>query len=396
MKILFDNEKFTTDAHGGIVRYFTELMRHYETMPDVQYDMPIARSNTEYLRGLPRFAHVRPILLAYTDFLKRFRSFAGKDALYRLWCRFNGLARENQATFSTGALAKDRIRRAASQPITMPDFLRLHPIGKPYVLTIYDMIHELHLSKLALFLLSIPLSSSTSESWRKKPAVLSRFPKAPSSDIIKMLLHVPADKIDVIYLGNSLTLADEGSVPRPAQAPGHYLLFVGNRINYKNFLRFAQAVAPLLREDASLHLLCVGATPFAKDEQALFAAEHITNKVLQVKASDQELARYYAHAAAFVFPSLYEGFGIPVLEAFACRCPAILSNTSSLPEVGGDAAVYFDPENTDSIYQAVQSVITSPDKRQEMMAAGTERLKQFSWAKTAEQTVETYRRALNG
>jgi glycosyltransferase involved in cell wall biosynthesis len=98
----------------------------------------------------------------------------------------------------------------------------------------------------------------------------------------------------------------------------------------------------------------------------------------------------YQNALAFVFPTLYEGFGIPILESFACGCPAVLSNTSSLPEVGGDAAVYFDPQDMDSIKTTVMSVIYNEKKRHEMVARGYEQLNKFSWAKTAQQVEEVY------
>jgi len=92
-----------------------------------------------------------------------------------------------------------------------------------------------------------------------------------------------------------------------------------------------------------------------------------------------------------VFPSAYEGFGIPILEAFACECPAILSRVSSLPEIGGDAAEYFDPENQDEIRETIRKVITDKNKQEEMRRKGIIRLEQFSWEKTAKQTLDIYR-----
>ncbi|HEY0111079.1 MAG TPA: glycosyltransferase, partial [Fibrella sp.] len=107
--------------------------------------------------------------------------------------------------------------------------------------------------------------------------------------------------------------------------------------------------------------------------------------------TDLSLYELYHQAEAFVFPSLNEGFGIPVLEAFSAGCPAILSNRSSLPEVGADAAIYFDPEQDESIAYAVEKVLTDTALQKEMRNKGSQRLKQFSWEKTAAKTYSLYR-----
>jgi glycosyltransferase involved in cell wall biosynthesis len=102
----------------------------------------------------------------------------------------------------------------------------------------------------------------------------------------------------------------------------------------------------------------------------------------------------YSKTYAFVYPSMYEGFGIPVIEAFTCGAPTLLSNRSSLPEIGGDAAVYFDPENIDSLQYVLRNVITQRDLKSEMVKMGFERAKLFSWERTAEMTIDTYKKVL--
>ena len=115
---------------------------------------------------------------------------------------------------------------------------------------------------------------------------------------------------------------------------------------------------------------------------------------MQLNANDAVLAYAYSHAQCFVFPSIYEGFGIPTLEAFACNCPVVLSNSSSMPEVGGDAAVYFNPEKVDEIAKGIRSVLNDPQLRDQMKEKGKRQLEKFSWAKTARQTVACYRRVM--
>jgi glycosyltransferase involved in cell wall biosynthesis len=102
------------------------------------------------------------------------------------------------------------------------------------------------------------------------------------------------------------------------------------------------------------------------------------------------LANFYKNALAFIFPSLYEGFGIPVLESFACGCPLLCSNVSSLPEIAGDCACYFDPYSEESIKNAITQLIENDDFRKKLIVKGHTRLKLFSWEQTAEQTKRIY------
>ena len=103
-----------------------------------------------------------------------------------------------------------------------------------------------------------------------------------------------------------------------------------------------------------------------------------------------ELAHYYSSATLLAYPSLYEGFGFPPLEAMACGCPVVTSNTSSLPEVVGDAAITVNPYDTDSLAEAMRRVLTDNKLRDDMIRKGLEQSKKFSWEKTAEQTLEVY------
>jgi glycosyltransferase involved in cell wall biosynthesis len=211
-------------------------------------------------------------------------------------------------------------------------------------------------------------------------------------DIIR-IYNVPEDKIKVIYHGNSLQPTEEKPEDLP-ELPKRYILFVGARGFYKNFIFFIKSISTLLKDDVNLTVVVAGGyskeNKFSEDEIILFKNLGINKQVFQYSVDDKMLAYLYKNAICFAFPTLYEGFGIPILEAFACSCPAVISNTSSLPEVGGDAVVYFDPTNTSSILKAIETVLNDAKLRNILILKGKEQLKKFSWEKTATETLELY------
>jgi glycosyltransferase involved in cell wall biosynthesis len=201
---------------------------------------------------------------------------------------------------------------------------------------------------------------------------------------------VDESKIHVIHHGDSFS----GSAARPmlhADLPDKYILFVGLRGGYKNFAFFVESIAELFSHGKDLNLVCIGGGAFTPAESALFGRLGISKRVRQHSASDEALAGYYRQAALFVFPSLYEGFGIPILEAFGTGCPMAVSRSSSLPEVAGDAVVYFDPRDSQSILSAVKALLHDQELRERMKRLGSERLKLFDWATAALKTREVYR-----
>ena len=137
--------------------------------------------------------------------------------------------------------------------------------------------------------------------------------------------------------------------------------------------------------------MCAGAGGFSRDESEFIKLNGISGNILQFNVNDNILMNLYKKATAFVYPSLYEGFGIPILESFASNCPVILSNTSSFPEVAGDAGSYFDPFDIDSISDAISSVIYQEKIRQDLIEKGRKRLQQFSWEITAIKTANVYK-----
>ena len=178
------------------------------------------------------------------------------------------------------------------------------------------------------------------------------------------------------------------SYPSPFSFP--YVLFVGARLLYKNFGPFVEECAIVIEHHPKLHIVCTG-SPFSEDEQKLIAEHNLSQNIIQLFASEQELQSLYQNAVAFVYPSAYEGFGMPILEAFSCECPVMLNNASCFPEVGGDAAIYFDINRRGDLAEHILSFYkTSSYDRNALIIKGKERLKQFSWNKSAQKLKQIY------
>ena len=167
-----------------------------------------------------------------------------------------------------------------------------------------------------------------------------------------------------------------------------YILFVGTLQPRKNIERLVEAFSKLKNKE--LELVIVGKKGWQYEE--ILAAPSKFGVSERVKFLDfvenKDLPSLYKNALCFVLPSLYEGFGLPVLEAMKFGCPVLTSNVSSLPEAGGDAAIYFDPTSAEDIAKSLQLVINDEGLRKEMIKKGYNQVKKFSWEKTAKETLK--------
>jgi glycosyltransferase involved in cell wall biosynthesis len=169
-----------------------------------------------------------------------------------------------------------------------------------------------------------------------------------------------------------------------------FILFVRNRGSYKNFDQFIKAFSIFSEKYQEFKLICTG-NSFTTLEKELLIKLEIQDKVISFYASDDELNWLYKNAALFVFPSLYEGFGLPILEAFSMDCPIAISDASCFPEIAGDAACYFDPTDSYSIYLSMAKILNDSDYRQNLIIKGRERLKLFSQENRAYLTSNVYK-----
>jgi glycosyltransferase involved in cell wall biosynthesis len=205
-------------------------------------------------------------------------------------------------------------------------------------------------------------------------------------------LKVDPEKITVIHLGFSLT-GNKSNIEFSTRRP--YILFVGNRGGYKNFETLLQVYAQCTFLNSKYDLIAFGGGCLSSTERIRIETLGLSvDQVRDIQGGDELLAAAYKKAALFVFPSFYEGFGIPPLEAMGFRCPVACSNQSSMPEVVGDAAILFDPYSIDSMREALELILSNDALRAEYVSKGIERIRNFSWDKCAAETMAVYEKVL--
>jgi glycosyltransferase involved in cell wall biosynthesis len=219
---------------------------------------------------------------------------------------------------------------------------------------------------------------------------------ATASDIINFC-HIPAEKITPIPLAYDSEVFHQGDLPSESIAVSKpYFLYIGRHDPHKNLPRIIAAFAAL--SDCREYELWLAGTPDRRYTPKLKAQIEELGITGQVKFLDyvtyNQLPTMLRNAQALVFPSLWEGFGLPVLEAMACGTPVITSNISSLPEVAGDAAILVNPYNTEEIAAAMQTIVTDGLLRSHLSTLGLTISTQFSWQKTGITTLEVLKRFL--
>ena len=363
IRVLFDTQAFRSQRIGGVSRYYVELIRR-----------------------LPPLG-VEPILhLPVVD-----NEHAAQAGLSSRRAQRLLMAHPNLRRVCSRALAVHDVVRSAVgdyEVFHRTLYARPFPVPRPCVCTVVDMIPE-------VFPQYFPRGNPHQRKRdvvRASDLVLS-ISESTTRDIIAIYGCAP-EKIVTIPLGvDAPAFADPPAGERfHSPFPAPYILFVGMRLRYKNFQRFSQAAANVLAGHRDLALAVAGGGPLGESERAFFARAGVLERVVQADIPDASLSSVYRHAEVFVFPSEYEGFGLPILESFASGCPVAASRASSFPEVGGDAVEYFDPTSADDIAQAIERVLGSPARAAELRRKGSERALAFSWERTARQTAAAYRR----
>ncbi len=363
MKVVYDHQVFSWQRFGGVSRYFVELIKHLPQ--DITLSIDPLLSENVYLSDI---RDVAPDVNCWN-----MANFRVRKHLYE-WLNRRGSV---------------RTLRAGGYDIVHPTYYDpyfLKHRKAPAVVTVHDFIHE-----------RFPqYFGDAAKVIERKRRVISEADAiiAISEHTKKDLMEIyalPSDRITVVYHG-----ATKMAVPQTvADLPGRYVLFVGERRSYKNFHRFARAFALLSGKDPDLWLVCAG-KPFSPEETAYLKKLGIEGRSRSMFATDGQLTYLYRHALCFVYPSIYEGFGLPILEAWGAGCPIALSEASCFPEIAGDGGEYFDPLSHQSIADAISRVVYDGEHRADLQGRATRLLPAFTWDRTAGQTASVYRSLTGG
>ncbi|RNI15808.1 glycosyltransferase family 1 protein [Methanohalophilus sp. RSK] len=364
MKVLYDHQTFTNQNYGGISRYFCELFNEFNNIKDIDTLYSIRFSNNHYLTTSTSVPHY--------NFIPYFE-FRGKKLLINLLNKQYSIKKLQDDDFDV------------FHPTYYDPYFLKYIGDKPYVLTVYDMIHE----KYPKIFSERDNTAANKKNLIKNASKIIAISENTKKDIID-IYGVSEHKIKVVYLASSLRLSNPLNAYDLCNIYGinkPYILYVGSRSKYKNFkILFNSYVNNFSGE---FDLICFGGGKFNSNELESINS-NITCNIIQLHGSDDLLASLYKHAFCFVYPSIYEGFGIPPLEAMSVGCPVIASNVSSIPEVVGDAAILFNPHSEDELAAGIKSLYNNPTKNN-LIIRGFEQENKFSWDKTANETLDVYK-----
>jgi len=347
MNICYDNTIFNLQRYGGVSRYFSEIIKRIAKYKDTSVDI-----------------------------------FKGLSILQRRFSKFNNVLLDHKLL---------RHKYDIYHPTYYSALVKKRK-GIKAIVTVYDMIHELYSSKFKILDNGIDI---------KKKCILNAdhiicISMTTKRDLMR-IYNIKDERISVTYLGVSLNNHEIASLIPFARndMKKPYLLYVGRRPDYKNFSILLN-VFKMLNLKNDFDLVCFGGNMFSHDELSEFRKLQLENSIKYIEGPDEILSSYYKNAHIFIYPSIYEGFGFPVLEAMSNDCMVIASSGGSIPEIAGGAAILFSPDNADELGFSIKQAINDSRLREEYIKKGRERARLFSWDKTARETYNVYGKVLNG
>lgn len=382
MKVLYDLQAFDMQTHGGVSRCFAELYSHRPAFVDAH--ISVKETDNVYLQELgfqPKGTLYKNFLCDKDTKLKHFLFKLKYNIQYGKFSRLDKRPLIN--LFETESVLK-KGDFDIFHPTFFDDYFLPFLGKKPFVITVHDMIPEIF--------------SIDKHQVEQKLAIIPKathivaVSERTKQDLVR-IMHVPEEKVSVIYHGS-----DEEPYMPSTTAPiaEEYILFVGTRYEYKNFKAFCKSCVVILKRHPQLKIVCTG-VPFSPEEFQFFESLGIKDRMVhKFVQTSQELLDLYHYAFTFVYPSKYEGFGIPILEAYKADCPVMLNRASCFPEIAGDAAVFFDLNSEKSDFEEQFETLyrLTGDERGELIQRQRERMKLYSWSKSAAQLADVYKDVL--
>lgn len=385
MKVLFDELGFA-QTHGGVSRYFAEMIKRLPE--DVEWRISVKTTKNVYLQEAP--FNIPKMTRSVTDFASHIRPATLSRAFVRL-CQATGRLLPADVAFDEANNRRESLRLIKEGCFDLLHVTDPHPRWntwrsiagcKPIVATVHDLIPE-------IFFPHDFMIRRMRRSLLNDAAHIIAVSENTKRDIVRLYGANP-DKISVVYHGY-LPVATPERID--FDLPERYVLYVGQRTYGKNYGLFRDVAIDLLKEDDNLELFFTG-EPLDSDEQKPYRSAGVLGRVRQRFLSDSEMRYVFAHASVFVCPSRYEGFGIPILDSLSAGCPTVLSDASCLPEVGGNAALYFHVDDGTEMKHRIRQMLDDPSLATEMREAGIRRVREFSWERCANETAAIYRSVL--
>jgi len=352
--VLYDHQIFSYQSFGGVSRYFIELLKHIDPL---LWDISLLFSNNKYLNEInSNIFYIK--LFNNLSFYKKERLILEMGKPYSIYKIINN---------------NYKILHLTHYESYANNFTK-----NPIVITYHDKLFS-------SYCFNKRTIREQKKCFKRADKIIS-ISNNTRKDLIS-LFDIDEKKIEVIYFGINKNIIR--TVKRIIDEK--YILYVGARKGYKNFFRLLEAFTKIIQNDLSeLKLVCTG-NPFNKDELNKIKKLGIKQSQISSKFySETELMNLYQNAELFIFPSIYEGFGFPLLEAMINNCPVLCSNSSCFPEIAKNAAEYFSPLEIDDIYFKLRKVLFSDDIRKKLKINGLKRCEDFSWIKSAQKHVELY------
>ena len=354
LNVFFGPEIWPLQNHGGISRYYGELISGIAAINKNTHAF-IPPNNNHYIELLPEVCRIQSIQMKSSELIRIAK---------------NRISKTNQESIYHATYFSDT------------SFSSWKKAGFKTVITVFDLISEKYPEKK----FTRPRANLKKKAIKSADHIIC-ISNTTKSDLMEFY-RIPEAKISVVYLGSELRESGEMVIKKDEN--NQFLLYVGKRSGYKNFNNFLTAFAQSDLLKSKYNIIAFGGSHFDETEIDLIRKLRIESRVLQVDGGDDKLIKLYSTAAAFIYPSLYEGFGLPPLEAMNYGCPVLASDKGSIPEICNDGAIYFDATSIDDMRAVMEESLNDTALLEKVKQLGAINTKRYTWRKTSSDTADVY------